>query len=301
MALNKGYTYREKVDGRWAGFTVLEYMSRNYRHSSRGEWLRRLEDGEIHVDGMVLDHNALLRPGQQLAWHRPPWEEPPVPLDYAILYLDQDLLVVAKPSGLPTIPGGGFMQHTLLHRVRLAFPEAAPVHRLGRATSGLLVFARSARARSSLACAMRGRQVTKIYRALAAGIPAQDCFTIDTPIGPVAHPNLGSVHAASPSGKPAFSLVRLLERRQECSLLEVEIATGRPHQIRIHLAAAGHPLVGDPLYASGGGIHRDGAGLPGDAGYRLHAQRLRLRHPATNSVLDLSCMPPPVLRRESEG
>jgi 23S rRNA pseudouridine1911/1915/1917 synthase len=219
-----------------------------------------------------------------------------VPLDYAVLYLDKDLLAVAKPSGLPTIPGGGFLQHTLLYRVRQAFPEATPVHRLGRGTSGLLLFARSARARSSLARAMRMREVTKIYRALARGWPTRDRFTVETPIGPVPHPVLGSVHAASPGGKTASSCVRVLERRPQCSLLEVEIETGRPHQIRIHLAAAGHPLVGDPLYVSGGGIRWDGPGLPGDLGYWLHAERIRLRHPATGSFLDLSCTPPPQLR-----
>lgn len=296
MALNNGFIYREKIDGRRAGVGVMEHLSRHYRHSSRDEWQRRLEDGEIFLDGSPLEEDVHLQPGQQLSWHRPPWDEPDVPLDYAVLHLDEDLLAVAKPSGLPTIPGGGFLQHTLLNRVRQAFPEATPVHRLGRATSGLLLFARSARARSSLARAMRLREVTKIYRALAMGTPTHGRFTIETPIGPVPHRILGSVHAASSNGKPAFSRVRILERRHQCSLLEVEIETGRPHQIRIHLAAAGHPLVGDPLYVSGGGIRWDEPGLPGDSGYRLHAERIRIRHPATGSLLDLSCMPPPELR-----
>jgi 23S rRNA pseudouridine1911/1915/1917 synthase len=274
----------------------MEHLSHHYRHSSREEWQRRLERGEIFLDGSSMEKDALLRPGQQLCWHRPPWDEPDVPLDYAVLHLDEDLLVVAKPSGLPTIPGGGFLEHTLLNRVRRAFPEATPVHRLGRSTSGLVLFARSAHARAGLALAMRLREVTKIYRALASGTPTRDRFTIEAPIGPVAHPALGSVHAATPAGKPALSRVRVLERRHQSSLVEVEIETGRPHQIRIHLAAAGHPLVGDPLYASGGGIRRDEPGLPGDPGYRLHAERIRLRHPATGGPLDLHCVPPPELR-----
>ncbi|MCU0574553.1 MAG: pseudouridine synthase [Syntrophobacteraceae bacterium] len=301
MALNRGFVYTEQIDGPTAGERVLDHLSRCHRHSSLEGWRRRLESGEIFLDGVVIEDNVPLKPGQELAWHRPPWEEPEVPLDYAVLHLDRDLLVVAKPSGLPTLPGGGFLDHTLLARVRRAFPEATPAHRLGRATSGIVVFARSAMARSRLSEAMRRREVVKVYRALASGVPARNHLTMETRIGPVFHPTLGTVHAASPEGKTAISRVRLLERRRDCALLEVEIETGRPHQIRIHLAAAGHPLVGDPLYATGGGIREEGVGLPGDSGYRLHAERVRLGHPATGALVCFWCPPPPELRLISEG
>jgi len=99
-----------------------------------------------------------------------------------------------------------------------------------------------------------------------------------------------------PGGKSARSRVRLLERRPDASLVEVTIETGRPHQIRIHLAAAGHPLVGDPLYADGGQVAASGAALPGDTGYWLHAERLALSHPATGRPCVIWCSPPPVLR-----
>ncbi len=300
MALNRGFVYREKIDGGRAGVGVLEHLSRHHRHSTREDWGLRLECGEIFLEGRPIARDVILKAGQELAWHRPPWDEPEVPMDYAVLHRDPDLLVVAKPGGLPTLPGGGFLEHTLLSLVRKTCPEATPIHRLGRGTSGIVVFALSVRARSSLSLALRRREVTKIYRALARGAPACDRFTITTPIGPVAHPTLGTVHAASPAGKPAVSRVRLLERRRDCSLLEIEIETGRPHQIRIHLASVGHPLVGDPLYAFGGSILTGQVGLPGDLGYHLHAERVVLAHPATGDRAPFVCIPPPELRMRPE-
>jgi 23S rRNA pseudouridine1911/1915/1917 synthase len=97
------------------------------------------------------------------------------------------------------------------------------------------------------------------------------------------------------AGKPSVSHVRRLAARGGQALVEVSIPTGRPHQIRIHLAAAGHPLVGDPLYAPGG-VPREKPGLPGEGGFWLHSHRLRLPHPVTGRPLELECPPPPLLR-----
>jgi 23S rRNA pseudouridine1911/1915/1917 synthase len=121
-------------------------------------------------------------------------------------------------------------------------------------------------------------------------------MTISTPIGPVPHALLGSLHAASPQGKPSLTRVTVLERRADCFLCDVHIATGRPHQIRIHLAAAGHPLVGDPLYVRGGIPAPDTRALPGDPGYLLHAAEMSLLHPRTRRKVVITCEPPALLR-----
>ncbi len=222
-----------------------------------------------------------------------------MPLAFALLHLDADLLAVAKPRGLPSIPNGGFLEHTLLRLVRARFPAVTPMHRLGRATSGLVLFARTREARRIVSAAWRDGKVHKVYRALASGVPMAAKFTVDVPIGLVDHPRLGRIHAAVPrgsdGGRTAVSHVRVLGERQGNALVEVTIPTGRPHQIRIHMAAAGHPLVGDPVYAAGG-LPLPDPGLPGDPGYRLHAHRLSLAHPATGARLDLECAPPPDLR-----
>jgi 23S rRNA pseudouridine1911/1915/1917 synthase len=252
----------------------------------------------VLLDGFPSKPSAVLRPGQQLSWMRPPWEEPEVPRSFAVLYKDEHLLGVAKPEGLPTMPGGGgFMEHTLLSLVRCHFPAASPLHRLGRGTSGIVLFALTQEASSVTSKAWRCGQVLKVYRALAGGCPASDEFEIHTPIGPVPHQILKSIYAACAVGKPAQSYVKVLERRDSCSLLQIRITTGRPHQIRIHLAAAGHPLVGDPLYEIGGIPAENSRALPGDLGYCLHSALLGFPHPATGKWIEITCAPPPRLRR----
>jgi 23S rRNA pseudouridine1911/1915/1917 synthase len=293
--VNAGFEYREHVGPEATGRTVLAWLARRYRHSSEAAWRERIASGEVRLDGSVALAMDVLRPGQILVWRRPPWEEPAVPLGFAILHRDDHLLAVAKPRGLPSVPNGGFLEHTLLHRVRRLHPEAVPMHRLGRGTSGLLLFARTDGARRAVAAEWRRGGVEKEYRALVSGLPAPETFTIETPIGLVPHARLGQVHAASPAGKPAVSHVRVLARRGGNALVAVTIPTGRPHQIRIHLAAAGHPLVGDPLYVEGG-VPGPDPGLPGQGGYHLHAFRLGLPHPATGRRLELECLPPPELR-----
>jgi 23S rRNA pseudouridine1911/1915/1917 synthase len=293
--VNAGFEYRDEVGPEAAGRTVLAWLSRRYRHSSEATWRARIADGEVRLDGEVVLAMDVLRPGQTLVWQRPPWEEPAVPLGFAVLHRDAHLLAVAKPRGLPSVPNGGFLEHTLLFRVRHHYPGAVPMHRLGRGTSGLVLFARTDGARRAVAAEWRAGRVEKEYRALVTGRPALEAFTVDAPIGLVPHPRLGQVYAASPLGKPAVSHVRVLAARDGQALVAVRIPTGRPHQIRIHLAAAGHPLVGDPLYVAGGVPGPDPA-LPGEGGYRLHAHRLALAHPATGHWIELECAPPPELR-----
>lgn len=294
---NGGFCHRARIAPSEAGRTVLEHLVARYPRATCDEWRARLAAGQVRLGDRAAAAGDLLAAGQCLAWERPPWVEPEVPLATAILYEDADLLAVAKPGGLPVLPGGGeFLEHTLLALVRSRNPEASPMHRLGRGTSGLVLFARTAEARREVQNSFRDHAMRKVYRTLCTGRPARDAFSVDTPIGEVPHALLAGLHAASPEGRPSRSEVRVLARGASSSLVEVEILTGRPHQIRIHLAAAGHPLVGDPLYGAGGLPLPGTTALPGDPGYLLHAERLEFPHPRSGALIRIHCQPPPALR-----
>ena len=300
--LNQGWIYCDRVHSGTAGRSVLDFYTRYYPHSSQEVWRQRIEAGLVRLDDRITRADAQLVAGQALSYHRPPWREPAVPGDWSVLYEDAAVLAVAKPAGLPVLPGGGFLEHTLWALVGRKYADKpAPIHRLGRGTSGIVVFARSAQARRQLAADMRQGRLRKTYRALASGTSMADEFVVQEAIGRVFHPQLGYVYAATPEGKDARTECRVLQRDGNArqALIEAIIPTGRPHQIRIHLAAAGHPLVGDPLYGKGGGAILAAAGnraaLPGDCGYHLHAQQVRFSHPDSGKVVEISCSPPEIL------
>ena len=294
--LNGGYSYRERLPRAASERLIVAYLAERYRHSSERAWRERVEQGQVLVDGVAVGASRKLAQGETLVWHRPPWREPKAPTGFAILYRDEDLIAVAKPSGLPTMPGASFLERTLLYRVRSVDASAAPLHRLGRGTSGIVLFTRNSAARRSMTAAWQAGQVERHYRALVQGNFPTGEQVIEEPIGLVSHSILDSIAARNPGGKPARTHARLLEARGASSLVAVRIETGRSHQIRIHLAAKGHPLVGDSLYPSGG-IPKEGeTTLPGELGYWLHALNLRFPHPRDGRKISIDCESPRPLR-----
>ena len=296
--MNRGFDYFDTVSRADDGRAAADFYAARWRHSDAAEWRARFERGEVvrAATGAALAPDEPVRAGDRLVWHRPPWEEPAVPTDWFPVFEDEYLLAVDKPAGLPCVPDGGFLENTLERLVNAARPgeKLVPAHRLGRGTSGLVLFSRTPAARRALAALFRdstaraGGALRKIYAARTApppGLAPGARVEIDTPIGPVPHPALGSVHAATPHGKPARSVCTLRAVSDVSALWEVELVTGRPHQIRIHLASIGLPLLGDPLFLPGG-VPRPDA-LPGDVGYFLRAIALDFPHPATGAPVAL--------------
>ena len=293
-AVNHGWTYRDRVAAPEAGLPLSALYAARHRHSDQAAWRQRLEAGEIERNGQRLRGDGPAAVGDRLAWHRPPWWEEAVPAHWGVVHDDGDLLVLDKPAGLPVLPAGGFVEHTvlrLLERRHRQDPGGVPrpVHRLGRFTTGLLVCARQPASRAWLSERLRDNATVggcrKVYRALAEpgllALAPGESLRFEGAIGRRPHPRLGRIWCAAPFPQPgdlsACSTLTLLERHPAADLVAVAIATGRPHQIRIHCAALGAPLLGDPLYLRGGGARPQA--LPGAGGYQLQAWRLELRQP----------------------
>jgi 23S rRNA pseudouridine1911/1915/1917 synthase len=218
----------------------------------------------------------------------------PEDIPLAIVHEDADLIVLDKPAGLVVHPGSGNRAGTLLnallhHAPALAtLPRAGIVHRLDKDTSGLMVVAKTSVAQAALVRDLAAHAVAREYLALAHG-DVERPLTIDAPIG--RHPTQRTSMAVVERGKPARTHVAIEERFGAATLLRCRLETGRTHQIRVHLAAIGHPLVGDPAY----GTRRARGGVLVFGRQALHATVLRFRHPVSARAMRFESPPPPDL------
>lgn len=240
------------------------------------------------MDGVTVKPAAKVRAGQQVEITVPPSEPATVapqeiPLD--VVYEDQDLLVINKPAGLTVHPGAGRPSGTLVNALAARTPELLRlggglrpgiVHRLDKDTSGLLVVAKTGPALRALQQQVASRTMRRSYLALVHGGPAHDEGTIEAPVG--RHPRHRTRMAVVSGGRPATTRYRVVERFRACSLIEATLVTGRTHQIRVHFAHAGHPVVGDPVY----GWRHPSLEIGRQA---LHAWRLEFRHPTSGEAL----------------
>ena len=289
--MNRGFIYRAHVGAEDAGRSVLAFHVERFRHSDEAAWRVAIDLGRVLVNGRRVAADDPLRVGDELEFHRPPWTEPEAPESFTVAFEDEHVLVVVKPAGLQVLPAGPFSARTLLTLVRASDAsraDAAPAHRLGRGTSGLIAFGKSALGRSSLARQFREFVPCKTYLAWVAGDKLPTSFVARQPIARVAHGPL-EIHVAAEHGRASLTRVRVLRREGERALVAAQPITGRPDQIRIHLAAAGAPLVGDPLFGPGGVPKSDVP--PGNGGYWLHAAGLSFVHPASNARVRLRSLP----------
>jgi 23S rRNA pseudouridine1911/1915/1917 synthase len=261
---------------------------------SRSHVAAALREGAARVNGAAGKPSTLLDPGDvvEYAIDAPKaLEVEPQAIALEIAYEDDDLLVVDKPSGMVTHPAHGAVDGTLVnallaHAGRLPGERlrAGLVHRLDRDTSGLLLVAKTDEALGTLGRAMQARYIERTYRGIVAGYPEDAQGTIRGAIG--RDPRNRLKYAIRTEGKPAVTHYELRERLQGASELTFRLETGRTHQIRVHMAALGHPVLNDPVY----GRSDSRLPLPGQA---LHAWRLRFKHPRTKQYLAFESEPPP--------
>lgn len=262
---------------------------------SRTAWQRELRQGGVLVSGKPAQARDLMRPGLEIVVN---WNEEEVsPLDFRseaidqslIVYRDEWLVVVNKPRGLVVHPSVGHRHDSLVHRLGPLLTPNEPqdvrpgvVHRLDRDTTGLLVLARTEMVRRVLSEAIQKRTVQRRYLAVVGGHLQVPHGTIEAPIA--RHPKQRLKMAVIAGGRSAVTHYRTLAQEKNHALVQLTLETGRTHQIRVHLASIGHPVVGDVLY--GGESWSD---LEGQA---LHAALLAFTHPVTRNPLCFTADPP---------
>ncbi|MGB8347798.1 MAG: RluA family pseudouridine synthase [Ktedonobacteraceae bacterium] len=278
-----------------AGQRLDHFLVAALDNISRTAVQRMISAGQALVNGRASKAGYLLRSGDTVALsalqserHAPEIQPQPTPL--AIVYEDQDLLVVNKPAGMVVHPARGHSGDTLLDMLLARYPEMGQfgdserpgiVHRLDKDTSGLLIVAKNMRAQAALVEQMKQHAIIKRYLALVEGVVALDAGSIDAPIGrdPRYRQQMAITTASSREARTHFRVVQRFSRH---TLLLLQLETGRTHQIRVHLQAIGYPVVGDPVYGPTGKHDT----LPLSRQF-LHAYQLAFNHPITGQRIEL--------------
>lgn len=267
------------------------YIAQKNDKLSRSMIQKLIEDGEILVNGQTKKISYKVHTGDEIEINIPEPKETnikPQNIPVEVIYEDSDIIVVNKPKGMVVHPANGNPDGTLVNAILALCKdnlsgiggEIRPgiVHRLDKDTSGLLIIAKNDLAHKNISEQIKNRQVKKIYIALVKGNVAEDEATIDMPIGRSTKDR--KKMAVRKDGKTAITHFKVLKRYNKYTLLEIKIDTGRTHQIRVHMAEIGHPVVGDMVYSSG----KNEFGIEGQM---LHAKSLDFKHPVTGKEMHL--------------
>ena len=279
---------------------------------SRSQAARLIESGDITVCGLAAAKKQSVTAGQTLEMTVPepePCEAQPEDIPLDVVYEDGDVIVVNKPSGMVVHPAPGHAAGTLVSALLFHCGDSLSgiggvtrpgiVHRIDRQTSGLIAAAKNDAAHASLAKQLAEHSMYRVYAAIAVGAPRDDEGVIDAPIA--RSPRDRKKMAIVPGGREAITHFKVIERfpASGASLLSLRLETGRTHQIRVHLAHIGHPVMGDDVYggASAAFVRRHPALFDGQA---LHAAELRFTHPTTGAPMTFTAPPPENFRRALE-
>ncbi|OBQ38384.1 MAG: pseudouridine synthase [Anabaena sp. CRKS33] len=290
------------------------YLSQNLSDLSRSRIQQLIEQGHVQVNDQICTSKKVnLKIGDRISLEIPaiaPLQllAADIPLD--ILYEDEELIILNKPAGLVVHPAPGHPEGTLVNAILAHCPNLPGiggiqrpgiVHRLDKDTTGAIAIAKTDLAYQHLQAQLQAKTARREYLGLVYGVPKTETGSIDLPIGrnPQDRKKMGIV-SIEDGGRAAITHWQVQERLANYTLIHFQLETGRTHQIRVHSAKIGHPIVGDPLYSS---AHSIGVNLPGQA---LHAWKLQLQHPVSGKLLQVTAPLPrsfttllEVLRRRS--
>jgi 23S rRNA pseudouridine1911/1915/1917 synthase len=293
---------RVQVPAGAAGERLDAFVAAHLPDLSRSRAAQLIGEGQVRLNGAVARKSERVAEGDTVEVDVPdaaPSSVEPEDIPLEILYQDRDLLIVVKPAGLVVHPAPGHYTGTLvnalLHHVGDlsgigGVKRPGIVHRLDKDTSGVMIVAKHDRAHRRLAAALKRREIRRSYLVAAWGHLPEGTVTVDAPVGRSNRDRKRM--AVTEAGRPAITHFRRLERWPAAELIQARLETGRTHQIRVHLAHIGHPVVGDPVYGAGGARGISGASRPWARELErraprqfLHAHRLDLAHPRTGEPM----------------
>jgi len=269
--------YESYLPGKYIGYTVVGYFTDRFPYLNQEEWLERIRDGRITVNGERMHPDSLLKQHDYIVTRMGVREEPPADRTLDVVYEDESIRVFNKGAPLAVHPSGRYFKNSMTEILKEAYPDETPrpVQRLDALTTGLVVFAKSKKVATHLMREFAQNRVDKEYLVLVEGIPPQKSFVVDAPVGKVR----GAARAVgyqTRNPKEAVTHFETLSGLNGRALIKAYPQSGRTNQIRVHLASVGLPVVNDPVY----GRRTDEAHR-----YGLHAHRLRFN--GVDGAIDL--------------